>query len=279
MGVVVMAELTVREAARRKILVAALLVGIAFLALYGLGLYLITGRTSLGSGLPGNPIIRRTALNLLMIMGLYAVNWLAVVMTILTSVDTLAGEISSGTIQSVVSKPVRRTEVVLGKWLGFALMLTAYLAVLAGGVLLELWLLAGHHPPRVAGALGLMWLEMLVLLAVTFRAGASLTTLATGVVVFGLHVLAFLGGWVEEIGSLAQSQMAVNIGIVVSLIMPSESMWRLAASDLQGPVIGAFGRSPFSVASVPSPWMVAYATVYLLVALALALRAFSRRDL
>jgi ABC-type transport system involved in multi-copper enzyme maturation permease subunit len=279
MGIGVIAELTVREAARRRILTAALLVGVAFLALYGIGLYLITGRTSLGGGLPGNVIIRRAVLTMLMTMGLYAVNWLAVVMTILTSVDTLAGEISSGTIQSVVSKPLRRTEVVLGKWLGFAVMLTAYLVALAGGVLLELWWLAGFRPSNIAGALALMWLEMLVLLAVTFRAGAALSTLATGVAVFGLHVLAFLGGWVEEIGSLVQSQTAVNIGIVVSLIIPSESMWRLASSQLQGPVTGAFGRSPFTVSSVPSQWMMVYALLYLLVALVLALRTFSRRDL
>jgi hypothetical protein len=146
-------------------------------------------------------------------------------------------------------------------------------------VLLEIRLIAGHWPPNVAGALGLMWLEMLLLLSVTFRAGASLATLATGVVAFGLHVLAFLGGWVEEIGSLAQSPMAVNIGVVVSLVIPSESLWRRAASDLQGPLIGGIGRSPFTAGSVPSEWMVFYAGLYLAVALALALRAFSRRDL
>jgi ABC-type transport system involved in multi-copper enzyme maturation permease subunit len=201
------------------------------------------------------------------------------VITILTSADTVAGEINSGVIQAVVTKPIRRWEVLLGKWLGFAAMLTAYLLFMAGGMLVEVRLIAGHTPAHVPEALGLLWLESLLLLAVTFRFGASFSTLATGVSVFGLHILAFLGGWVEEFGWLAHSQTAVNLGVLASVAMPSESLWRRAAFDLQGPVVGGFGRGPFSIGSVPSGWMVVYAGLYLVVALALAVRQFSKRDL
>lgn len=276
-NIAIIAGLTVREAGRRKILLAAFALGAAFLFLYGFGLHLVMSDTPFQA--PRNPIIRRQVVNVLLMMGLYAVNWLVVVLTILTAVDTLAGEISSGTIQSIVTKPVRRWEVVLGKWSGFAVMMTAYIVVVAGGVVCEVWAASGQRPAQIVSALGLMWLESMLLLAVTFRAGASLSTLATGVAVFGLHVLAFLGGWVEEFGSILQSRTAVNIGVIVSVIMPSEALWRKAASELQGPVIGGFARTPFSIASVPSVWMVVYAGVYLAAALLLAARRFSRRDL
>lgn len=270
------AGLTWREALRRRILTAALVLGVAFLALYGLGLWLSLADTPMQ--IPRNVVIRRQTLNLLLVLGLYAVNWLTVVMTILVSVDTLAGEIASGTIQAVAAKPVRRWEIVLGKYAGFAGMLTLYLLLMAGGVVLEVVFFSGRMPDNLLRVGTLMWLEGLLLLAVSFRAGASLSTLATGVLVFGLHVLAFLGGWIEEIGSLAGSQTAVNIGVVASLIMPSESLWRRAASEVQGPLFGAF-RTPFTISSVPSGWMVAYAGVYLALALWFAVRRFSRRDL
>ena len=61
--------------------------------------------------------------------------------------------------------------------------------------------------------------------------------------------------------------------------MPSEVLWRRAAFELQGPVIGGFGRGPFSIGSVPSGLMVIYAGLYLAAALALAIRRFSQRDL
>lgn len=273
-GVAIIAGLTCREAARRKLLLAAVALGVAFLALHALGL-----RLALNEPLLRQAIVRRQATVVLMLMGMYAINWLAVVMTILTSVDAIAGEIDSGVIQAVVTKPIRRWEVVLGKWLGFAVMLTGYLLLMAGGLLLEVKLLAGYSAPHVLPAFALMWLECLLLLAVSLRVGASLSTLATGITVFGLHILAFLGGWIEEFGSLLHSRTATNIGVIASVIMPSESLWRRAAHELQGPIIGGFGMTPFSIASVPSGAMVIYAAVYLAAALALAVRRFSRRDL
>jgi Cu-processing system permease protein len=276
-GIRVIAGLTCREALRRKIPLAALLLGMGFLALYATGLYFSLEESS--NPLSRNLILRRQIFNAMLVLGLYAVNWLSVFMTILISVDTLAGEIASGTIQAVASKPIRRWQIVLGKYAGFCGMLTLYLAIMAGGVVFEVWLYSHQTPPHLFRALALMWLECMLLLAVSFRVGTSLSTLATGVLVFSLHGLAFLGGWVEEIGSFAGSKTAVNVGIIASLIMPSESMWRRAASDLQGAIIGGVGRTPFSVGSTPSIWMIAYAGLYLCIALALAVRRFSRRDL
>ena len=276
-GVAVMAGLTCREAVRRRVVAAAMAVGAAYLLLYGFGLHKVL--ESLPAAASRQLLFRRQAVIVLFAMGMYVVNWLLAVITILTSADTIAGEINSGVIQAVVTKPIRRWDVILGKWLGFAAMLTAYLAFLAGGMLAEVRLMGGHTPAHVPEAIGLMWLESMLLLAVTFRAGASLSTLATGVTVFGLHILAFLGGWVEEFGWLAHSQTAMNLGVLASVAMPSESLWRRAAFELQGPVIGGFGRGPFSIGSVPSGGMVVYAGLYLAAALALAIRRFSRRDL
>ncbi len=280
MSIRVIAELTMSEAARRRIVAAGFGLGLAFLALYGTGLYLIVADTPMqGMSERMPPVVRRQVINVLLMMGLYAANWMVVLMTVLGSVDTLSGEIASGTIQSLATKPVRRWRVVVGKSLGFAGMTTAFLILIAGGVLIEVRLVFDYLPPNIPAALGLMWLESMLLLAITLRAGASLSTLATGVLVLGLHIIAFMGGWIEEFGMLAQSQTAVNIGVGASMIMPSEALWRKAASGLQGAVIGGFGRTPFSSASVPSGAMVVYAAVYALAALGLAMRRFSRRDL
>jgi ABC-type transport system involved in multi-copper enzyme maturation permease subunit len=211
--------------------------------------------------------------------GLYVVNFLTVMMTVLTSVVTLSGEIASGTIHTVASKPLRRWEIVLGKWLGFAIMVTLYLLLMAGGVLALVYGLSGYLPPNPGRGLALMWLNALLLLSISILGGATLSTLANGVMVFGLYGLAFIGGWVEQFGSLLNNPTAINIGILTSLIMPSEALWKRAAYEMQSPLIGALGFSPFSAASVPSPAMVVYAVLYLLATLGLAIRQFQRRDL
>jgi len=106
-----------------------------------------------------------------------------------------------------------------------------------------------------------------------------LSTLANGVLVFGLYGLAFIGGWIEHIGSLINNLTAINIGIISSLIIPSEALWKRAAHEMSSPLARTLGFSPFSSPSVPSTLMVWYAVGYMLVALILAIRFFTKRDL
>ena len=131
MGVWIMAGVTFREAARRKILWTAVIAGAAILALFATGLHFQV-KDSTHHNVP--PLIVHQVQNALLQVGFYAVNLLTVVMTILTSVDTLSGEISSGTIQAIATKPLPRWEILMGKWLGFAGMIAIYLAGMFGGV-------------------------------------------------------------------------------------------------------------------------------------------------
>jgi Cu-processing system permease protein len=280
MGAWIMAGVTFREAARKKVLWMALLAGSAFLALFGTGLHFqlkdFATRT--------NPLIARQGVDALLMVGLYAVDLMAVVMTVLTSVDTLSGEIDSGTIHAVATKPITRSQLLLGKWLGFVGMLTLYVVLMVGGIttltyLMSLRFLGGVAAHHLLRGMGLIWLECVLLLSVTFLFGTSFSTLTNGVLALGMHGVAFIGGWIEQAGALTHSPRAVNVGIAASILMPSESLWRRAAFEMQSPLVGALGFSPFSNASVPSGAMVAYAGVYLVATLGLALRCFGRRDL
>jgi Cu-processing system permease protein len=84
---------------------------------------------------------------------------------------------------------------------------------------------------------------------------------------------------VEQFGSLFQSQTTIDIGVISSLIIPSEALWRRAAYEMQSPLSGILGISPFGTVSVPSILMIVYAVLYVAVAITLALRNFNRRDL
>lgn len=277
----VIARLTFQEAARRRILLAALVLGLLFLTVFGIGFHYIN--IELETEFGGDRVEMNEIRNFLLIAGLYVVNFLTVMMTVLTSVDTLSGEISSGTIHTLVSKPIRRWEIVLGKWLGFSGMLTLYLLLMAGGIIGFVALRTGYLPPNPLPAFGLLWLNAIMLLTVSLLGGARLSTLANGVLVFGLFGVAFIGGWIEQIGSflpnLDARQTATNIGIVTSLIMPSEALWKRVAFEIQSPLVAAMGFSPFTARTVPSPLMIAYAVLYLFVLLFAAIRQFSRRDL
>ncbi len=266
--------LTFHEARRRKMVLAALALGGIFLVLFGIGFSLIDANLK-AHNVRG--AVLRINYNLLLMAGLYVVHFLTIMLAIFASVDTVSGEIASHTIQAIVTKPVQRWQVILGKWLGYAAMIVVYMALLGGGILLVVYLRSGYTPPNPAAVL-LLLLEALVLLSLSLLGGTLLSTLTNGVALFMLYGVAFIGAWVEQIGALLQSHAAVNVGIVTSLLMPVEALWRRAAYLMQPPLLNSI-PSPFSGTSPPSQAMVIYAAVYAALALGLAMRQFSRRDL
>jgi ABC-type transport system involved in multi-copper enzyme maturation permease subunit len=198
---------------------------------------------------------------------------------VLLPVDTLSGDIATGVVQTLASKPVHRSTIVLGKWLAFSLVAIAYLAVVSGGVLLIARAIGHFTPPGLARGLPLMALDAVVLVSLSISGGARLATVTSGITVFGLYGLAFIGGWVEQVGSMTGNTAAQNVGTVASLIMPTEALWQRAAYFMQPSVMRDLNLTPFSTGSVPSVVMVWWAVFYATFVLLLGIQAFRKRAL
>jgi Cu-processing system permease protein len=276
-GILTIAHLTFHEARRRKILLAALLLGLAFVGVFALGIHFVYGEVRANTKIP--PGQYALFLNFITMAGLYAANFLIVMTSALMPVDTISGEIGSGAIQSLATKPVPRASIVVGKWLGTLAIVLGYAALLVGGVLVSTFLITGFTPPGVAVGAPLMLLEGALVMTLSIAGGTRFSTLANGVFVFGMYGVAFVGGWVEQIGTLFGNDSARYVGVVASLLMPSESLWQLAAYNMQPAIMRDVNLTPFSPASVPSAAMVVWAAAYILATLAVAVRQFGRRNL
>ena len=281
MALLTITRLTFLEAVRRRIALSAFVLGLAFLVLYGIGLYFIANESGLGDSGPTELLLRNQVFNFLSLAGMYAVNFLTIAMGALVSADTLAGEIASGTVQAIVTKPVRRSDIVLGKWLGFAGLLALYLVLMLGGVVTIVYFVTGYTVPHIGAGLLLIYLETLIIMSLTLACSSAFSTLATGGVVFGLWGLAFIGGFVEQVGALLKNATVINIGIISSLILPTEAVFRRGAYVMTSPVVQSlgFGNGPLFVVSIPSPVMVLYGALYLVVLVVIAVQHFGQRDL
>lgn len=279
MNVLKIAGITFMEARWRKIAWAIILLGLAFLLVFGTGFYFIWRDVRRFSDI--SSIRALEPVNFFLLMGFYGIAFLGVVLSLLISVDTIAGEITSGTIQTLVTKPLRRWEIVAGKWLGLAAMLSLFIVLMSAALVAIVSGITAYVPQNPAPAVLLIVLEGLVVLTLSIAGGTRLPALANGVVVFMLYGLAFIAGWIEQFGALFRNEAAVNTGIVISLLVPSEAMWKRAAYLLQPPMISNLGldATPFGAASTPSPLMVGYAAAYVVVGLLVAMRLFSTRDL
>jgi ABC-type transport system involved in multi-copper enzyme maturation permease subunit len=212
-------------------------------------------------------------------MGLYAANFLGVVLAVVMSVDVIAGEISSGAIQTLVTKPLRRWQVVVGKWLGLALLLGLIMAAVTAAMVAVAWIVARYLPQNLLQGVALMALAQLLVLTVSIVGGTFLNTLANGIFVFMLYGLVFIGGWIEQLAAFAGNQTAVSIGILISFLLPSEAIWRLASYLIQPSYLRQIDVGPFVSISTPSPAMVVYSAIYIVAGLAMAVAIFRRRDL
>jgi Cu-processing system permease protein len=276
MAIFTFARLTLFEARRKRILFAAILCGVAFLVVFATGVFL-----------PWRELLRRQIsfverqglLVMFTLAGLYAANFLSVLFAVLLPVDAVSGEIDSGVMQTLASKPVRRADVVLGKWLGHWIVVAMYLMTLSGGVLLVSRSITGFVPPSVVGAISLMLLEVTLLMTVSIAGGTRFSTVTNGIASLGFYGIAFVGGWVEQIGALGGIQSARTLGVVVSLISPADSLWRLASYNLQPAVVRDLGAVVFTSASVPTALMVWWAGGFTLVMLVVAVRSFEKRQL
>ncbi|MFQ5435136.1 MAG: ABC transporter permease [Anaerolineae bacterium] len=253
-NILTIAELTIRETQRRRILWMSLLLAAVFLAVFGLGFhYLYQDLTKHMRDSRELDLF----VGVLLTAGLYAVNFLVILLAVLISVTAVSGEIDTHTIDAILTKPLPRWQLVLGKWAGFAALLAMYTLLLTGGLLLIVFLRSGVTVDNLGAGLALMVLQGLVVLTLTIAGGTRLSTLANGVMAFMMYGIAFIGGWVEQIGAILRNETAVDIGIATSLIMPSEILWKKALSLFQPQFTGSsFMAGPFAIASQPSDAMI-----------------------
>src|SRR5438874_869983 len=114
-------------------------------------------------------------------------------------------------------------------------MLALYVVGMVGVVLLLAQGIAGYEPTDAWRALGMLLLGSIALLTLSLLGSTLLPTLANGVVVFSLFGLAWLAGIIENVGGLLQNHAMVNLGIAVSLLVPSDGLWRGASYYVQSP--------------------------------------------
>jgi Cu-processing system permease protein len=276
-GVLTVARLTWLEARRTRMALAALICAAVFLTAYGLAVFFLFPGGSPASARP--LFVRQAQLEILTLVGLYVANFLTLAVSVMLPVDSISGEIESGVMETIASKPLSRAAIVLGKWLAFVIMTAVYLLITAGGVVLLVRALTGFMQPHLLQALPLMFLGAATLLTLSIAGGSQFKTVTNGIVVFGFYAIAFIGGWVEEIGFLLGNEPARYIGTAISLVSPVDSMWRLACHEMQPPLMQQLRMSPFSTAAVPSGAMVVWAVGFVVAALVLALRQFRARPL
>lgn len=277
------AWLTVREVVSRKLVLWGGVLSAVFVALFTLGFVLLYREVSREVAGGDDPAATLVVSGLLTVLGLYIVSFLASFLALFVSVGSVSAEADAGTLQAVIARPLPRWSWFLQRWGASAALVAGYTVLVAGALLLVARVVAGYSPIDPLLTVALMVAQPVLLLTLGMLGSTRLSTLANGVVVFSLFGLAWLGGIVEYIGNVASNAAMQNLGVGVSLLLPSDALWRSASWYAQSPtligVAAQGGGLPFAAGGPPTGALLAWAAAYLGLALVLALRSFARRDL
>ncbi|MTI86191.1 MAG: ABC transporter permease [Firmicutes bacterium] len=282
------ARLTFMEVSRKKIFMVTIVLSLIFLLLYGVTLERAAEDMARMKDMGGQQmVIQQVIGSQLLGLGLYFASMLLALLSLMASVGSVASEVESGLLHAIVSKPIKRSDIILGKYFGYGLMLSSYALVLFSGVMAINYAYNANvlslltKPLLVYGAL-LFALQPMILLGVAMVFSTLTRTLTAGIISFTLYGLGMVGGFLEQIGGMISKSSLITIGIVTSLVIPSDALFRKVVSIINGNQenpFSALAAAPFGVTVPPSNAMLVYTGIYICGCILLSIYNFKKRDL
>jgi ABC-type transport system involved in multi-copper enzyme maturation permease subunit len=280
--VLTIAALTLREASRRRVLLALAVLTVLLLALSGWGFSKLAAESG-GSALTSGEA--RLTASIVLNLVMFGFSLIAALGTAFLAGPTLAGETESGIALAVLARPIRRSAFLLGKWLGLVTFGSGFVVLAGLAQCLVVRATADYWPPDPATALALLAAQTTVLLTLAVLLSTAISPMASGVVAVGLFGTTWVAGVVGGVGESLGNDSVARVGTVSRMLLPTDGLWQGAMHAFQDPsVFTTFGGPdvaafPFlSEASLTASYL-AWAALWVAMVWGLAAASFVRKDL
>ena len=284
--VLVIARLTVQEASRRRLLLALLILTLVVVGFSAWGFNKITTVTnSRGATLPPDQVALVTSQLLIVVVFMFS-GVLALSAAVVAG-PLISSEAESGMLLAMLARPLRRSEVVIGKWLGLAILVAIYAAGAGSLELAAVDWATGYLPPHPIDLLTYVAAEGLVLLSLGLVLSTRLSGITAGVIALVAWLIAWIAGVVGDIGTGLQNQALQNVGVVSHLVLPSDGLWRGAIYAMEPDTLiatmraaGTFARAnPFAQIDPPPIEFLLWVVVWFGLMLSLSVWSFRTREI
>lgn len=199
-------------------------------------------------------------------LGLGAIELFGVAIAIFVGTSMIYKEIDKRTVYVVLTKPVPRPVFLLGKFLGLSLTLWVLLGLM-GASYLALAAVQGVFAPALLGAIGLIGLELMLLVAFTVFFSSFTSPILGMILTFSLYLI---GHNTEALRALAhKASPGLRAGMeTLYYLLPN-----LSTFDAKNQVV--YGEA---VPLLHWVWAIAYGLAYTVALLATASAIFERRE-
>lgn len=285
MPVLTIARLTIHETARKRLLLALVLITIVVAALTGWLFHKLLSLPCYGE-VSVQVCITLTAATILILLSFMFSFVLALGAAFVAS-PSISADIESGILLSMLTRPIRRSDVLLGKWLGLASLIVVYGGGTAAMEFIIMKIAVGYAPPNPVLAIVFIVAEGLVVLTLAMLFSTRLSAITGGIVALVLFGAGWLGGIVGSVGAAFHNQAIENVGTATSLIFPTDGLWRGAIYNLEPVTLvllnnaagRARGANPFFVTDPPATPYILWTVLWVVTVFSAAAWSFARRDL
>ncbi|HOE67567.1 MAG TPA: ABC transporter permease [Candidatus Hydrogenedentes bacterium] len=201
-----------------------------------------------------------------------------VLITIFTSASVVPGEVENRVIYTVLSKPLRRFQYLLGKFIGAQFIILLNLALMGGLFFLVLWVKQGVPATLLLWSLLLTYFEFLIVSAFTFAISCTATS-AVLPTIGGLFIY-ITGNMTEYLRDVSNragqttlliDQWIGNIALWLSRILPNLTDFSLKNQILH--------LQPNDLPrDVQIPNLIAYSLMYVIAGYCIAYWIFRRKE-
>ncbi len=220
-------------------------------------------------------------------LGFYFSSMLVAFLTVMLSIGMVSSELESGTVLTILTKPIKRSEYILGKYLGTSMLIIIYsailyIAVLAISTVSKISIVDTFGVLVLAKGFIFFILEPLTLLALILYGSTKFKTLNNGIFIIAIYILGIIGTVIEQIGSLTKNDTLTTLGIISSLISPFDVIYKKMVSTIfasLGSLNFVMGFGMQGGSTTPSVWMMVYVCVYLVFFIFLSVRGFEKKDI
>jgi Cu-processing system permease protein len=273
-----------RESLRRKMFAVVLVLTALFLALYAYGTHEAFKDTSGFVGRDqGNLDSRALAGAIVFGLAMFAILFLGAVLAVFLTLNVVRGDAEAGLLQPLVVRPIGRSQLLLARFAGAAGVCVLYvLAVYFAALGITDWA-GGWTPDRVVSPGIELAAAIVVVSAVALAGSVFLAPIANGIGTLMIFGAGLLSGLLGEIGHAINSQKLQHIARIVWWVVPFDALYEDALHRLTVDTTGftkfVLQLGPFGGSHKAGSSLLLWAAVYLLLVVAAALAAFSRRDL
>jgi len=166
--------------------------------------------------------------------GLATISLLEVVIAITMGVILVYKEIDRKTFYLILPKPVRRTEVLVGKFAGLLAVLLVSLLIMSSGWIISLLARGVGIPAGIVQALALVWTQAALITAVAIFFSTFTSPVLSGVFTFGVFIVGSSMPVLNELlaaqkGVLAQNMPARMVAKATVALFPDMSVFNVGA--------------------------------------------------